>query len=115
MARPRVRSTQTASHWGVYRVNTDRDTGEVLGTEGVPFDRHPSPIQAALPDVVRDRMRIDQPYVREGYLRSGTDSRARRGAEAFVPVSWDRALDLVCEALVSARSRSGNESIYGGS
>jgi biotin/methionine sulfoxide reductase len=111
----RVRSTQTASHWGVYRVETDEDTGQVLGTGGVPFDRHPSPIQAALPGVVRDRLRIDQPYVREGYLRSGPGSRARRGAEAFVPVSWDRALDMVCRALLDAQERAGNESIYGGS
>jgi biotin/methionine sulfoxide reductase len=115
MAEPRTRTTQTASHWGVYRVTTSQDTGEVLGTSGVPFDRDPSPIQAALPDVVRDRLRIDQPYVREGYLRRGTASRTRRGAEAFVPVSWDRALDLVCQALLDARERGGNESLYGGS
>ncbi|HEY6493723.1 MAG TPA: molybdopterin-dependent oxidoreductase [Trebonia sp.] len=115
MAERPVRSTQTASHWGVYRVETDRDSGEVLGTGGVPFDREPSPIQAALPDVVHDRLRIDQPYVREGYLRAGQASRRRRGREAFVPVSWDRALDLVCQGLLDARERGGNESIYGGS
>ncbi|MET7996716.1 molybdopterin-dependent oxidoreductase [Amycolatopsis sp. NPDC005232] len=115
MSAQRRRSTQTASHWGVYRVETDRDTGEILATGGVPFDRDPSPLQAGLPQTVRDRMRIDQPYVREGYLRSRTASREQRGAEAFVPVSWDRALDLVCESLLDARERGGNESLYGGS
>ena len=111
----RVRTTQTASHWGVYRVETDRDSGEVLATAGVPFDRDPSPIQTALPEVVRDPLRIDRPYVREGYLRSGTASRARRGADPFVPVSWDRALNLVAGSLLEARAVGGNESIYGGS
>jgi biotin/methionine sulfoxide reductase len=107
--------TQTASHWGVYRVETDETTNEVLSTTGVPFDRHPSPIQASLPESVHDRLRIDQPYVREGYLRRRGDSREDRGREAVVPVSWEQALDLVCEALLEVRERLGNESIYGGS
>src|ERR1700754_4471111 len=115
MAARRTRSKQTASHWGVYRVETDRDTGEVVSTSGVPFDPDPSPIQAALPEVVRDRLRIDRPYVRAGYLHSAVASRERRGAEPFVPVSWDRALDLVIDALLAARAAGGNESLYGGS
>ncbi|WP_158891609.1 molybdopterin-dependent oxidoreductase [Amycolatopsis anabasis] len=110
-----TRTTQTASHWGVYRVETDVGTGEVVSTTGVPFDPDPSPIQASLPAVVRDRLRIDQPYVREGYLRGRGARRADRGREGFVPVSWDKALELVCEALLETRERLGNESIYGGS
>ncbi|HZU01890.1 MAG TPA: hypothetical protein VFA10_19620 [Ktedonobacteraceae bacterium] len=62
----RRKTTQTASHWGVYTVETDQHTHEVLSTGGVPFDPHPSPIQASLPEVVHDSLRIDQPYVREG-------------------------------------------------
>jgi biotin/methionine sulfoxide reductase len=115
MAARRIRSTQTASHWGVYRVEVDEETDDVVGTSGASFDPDPSPLQATLPELVRDRMRIEVPHVREGYLRHGTASRQRRGAEAFVPVSWDRALDLVCQALLDARERGGNESLYGGS
>lgn len=70
----RRRSTQTASHWGVYRVETDRETGEILSTDGVAFDRDPSPLQAGLPQTVHDSLRIDRPYVREDYLRSRTMS-----------------------------------------
>ncbi len=109
------RTTQTASHWGVYRVQTDDATGEIVSTTGVPFDPDPSPIQASLPAVVRDRLRIDQPYVREGSLRRRGASRGDRGRESFVPVGWDQALELVCEALLDTRERLGNESIYGGS
>jgi biotin/methionine sulfoxide reductase len=106
---------QTASHWGVYTVETDPRTHDVLTTNGVPFDPHPSPIQMSLPEVVHDALRIDQPYVREGYLRSRGASRAERGAEAFVPIGWDDALDLVCQTLLETRERHGNASIYGGS
>jgi biotin/methionine sulfoxide reductase len=109
------KTTQTASHWGVYTVETDQRTHEVLETRGVSFDPHPSPLQASLPEVVHDSLRIDQPYVREGYLRSRGASRAERGSEGFVPIGWDDALDLVCEALLKARDQHGNESIYGGS
>lgn len=110
-----TRTSQTASHWGVYRVETDVETHDVVSVEGVAYDPEPSPISSSLPEVVRDRMRIDRPYVREGYLRARGASRAERGSESFVPVDWDVALDLACEALLDARERLGNESIYGGS
>ena len=113
--RRRTRTTQTASHWGVYQVETDEATGEIVGTRGVPFDPDPSPIQPGLPAVVRDRLRIETPYVRAGYLRRRGASRANRGRDDFVPVSWDEALGLVSEALLDTRERLGNESIYGGS
>ncbi|WP_279582910.1 molybdopterin-dependent oxidoreductase [Fodinicola feengrottensis] len=102
---------QTASHWGVYSVETDRATHEIRGVDGVSYDPHPSPIQASLPETVHGRLRIDQPYVREGYLRST----GRRGADAYVPISWEEALDLVATALLETREKHGNESIYGGS
>jgi biotin/methionine sulfoxide reductase len=107
--------TQTASHWGVYQVETDPETHQVLSVGGVPFDPDPSPIERTLPDVVRSGLRIDRPYVREGYLRSRTASRRNRSGEGFVPVSWDQACDLICDALLEAREEFGNESIYGGS
>jgi biotin/methionine sulfoxide reductase len=99
----------------VYQVETDEVTGEIVATTGVPFDPDPSPMQSGLPSVVRDRLRIDTPYVREGYLRRRGVSRGDRGRDSFVPVSWDAALELVAEAVLDTRERFGNESIYGGS
>jgi hypothetical protein len=110
-----TKSTQTASHGGVYRVETDPQTHQVLSAGGVPFDPAPSPIERSLPDVVHSGLRIDRPYVREGCLRSRTASRRNRGAEGFVPVSWDQAFDLIRDALLEVREEFGNESIYGGS
>jgi biotin/methionine sulfoxide reductase len=109
------KQTQTASHWGVYNVETDR-FGRIVGTTPFALDPNPSPIAAALPQVVRDPLRIDRPYVRESFLRSPqSPSGAKRGQERFVPVSWDSALDLVASTLGRVKSRYGNPSIYGGS
>jgi protein gp88 len=41
MSKRPIRTTQTASHWGVYRVETDEATDEVVSTTGVPFDPDP--------------------------------------------------------------------------
>ncbi|RYH58595.1 MAG: Asp-tRNA(Asn)/Glu-tRNA(Gln) amidotransferase GatCAB subunit C, partial [Alcaligenaceae bacterium] len=109
------RSVQTASHWGVYRVETNSDRNTVLNSGPVAFDPHPSPLQAGLPQVVHDKLRIDQPYIREGYLRSRGHSREQRGSEPFVPVSWDVALGLVADSFAEARALHGNRSVYGGS
>ncbi len=104
----------THSHWGAFVA--DVEDGRLVGVR--PFDRdpHPSPLIEAWPDMVTAPTRIRQPMVREGYLTAepGGDRR-RRGAEAFVPVSWDRALDLVAQALADTKARAGNSAIFGGS
>ena len=107
------RFTQTASHWGVYNVETD-ECGDIVG--GSPFegDSHPPAYLFGLPEIVRGTLRIDQPYIREGYLRAREKSR-NRGGDSFVPVSWDHALRVVAEALSRVKSEFGNEAIYGGS
>jgi biotin/methionine sulfoxide reductase len=108
------RTIQTASHWGVYSVEVSA-SGEFAST--IPFGSDPSPsaLIGSLPDMVRSPLRIDQPYVRSGYLKNRERSMQGRGAEAFVPVSWDTALDLVVDGMQRIRSEHGNESIYGGS
>src|SRR5262249_31681626 len=67
------------------------------------------------PELVHDRLRIRRPFVREGFLRARGLSRQQRGAEAFVPVGWDQALDLVATEIRRVKAEFGNESIYGGS
>ena len=52
----------------------------------------------------------------QGYLKKGKDSdRTGRGAEPFVPVDWDSALDLVANELARVREAHGNTSIFAGS
>ncbi|MEU7768676.1 molybdopterin-dependent oxidoreductase [Nocardia sp. NPDC049190] len=58
--------------------------------------------------------RIDQPYVRRGWLENGPGA-APRGAEPFVPVSWERALKLLSGELGRVYQQHGAEAVYGGS
>lgn len=53
--------------------------------------------------------------MRAGYLRQRERSNEGRGADAFVPVSWDEALTLIVEGLERIKAAHGNEAIYAGS
>ena len=100
------------SHWGAYRVSA-RD-GRITGVAPFEHDPEPSPMIASIPGAVHHESRIEQPMVRAGYLENGHASdTAGRGVEPFVPVSWDRALDLVADELARVRETHGNSAIYG--
>ena len=104
---------QTASHWGVYNVHTE--AGEIVGVSAFKDDPAPTNLMHSLPEMVRSGLRVDQPYVRSGYLKTREASRASRGCEPFVPVNWETALDLVEEGLRRVKAEFGNDAIYGGS
>lgn len=106
------RTVQTASHWGVYDVEIDAG-GEIVATRPFEADANPASFVGSLPEMVRGPLRVDRPYVRAGYLQDRTAPR-RRGAEPFVPVSWETALDLVASELWRVKSEYGNEAIYAG-
>jgi biotin/methionine sulfoxide reductase len=108
------RSVQTASHWGVYDVIVD-DGGKVIGSKPFGRDPNPSRLLDGLPELAQSGHRIDQPYARETFLRQRGKSRQNRGGDRFVPISWDKALDIVTDEVRRVTSTFGNESIYGGS
>jgi biotin/methionine sulfoxide reductase len=102
------------SHWGAFEAQIDNGVLESV----LPFkrDRNPSPLIASIPSAVYSPNRITDPMVRKGYLERGIGDRTRkRGAEPFVSVSWDHALDLVAEALRVTKTDHGNQAIFGGS
>jgi biotin/methionine sulfoxide reductase len=105
--------TQTASHWGVFNVETAN--GEILGTTLFSRDTRPASYVGSLPETVRHELRIERLHVRESYLRHREKAPRNRGSEAFVPVSWEVALDLIEDELRRVKDRYGNEAIYGGS
>ncbi len=107
-----IRSIQTASHWGVYNVTTDGQ-GKILNTAPFATDPHPASFVNGLPEIVRSPLRIDQPYIRSGYLRTRTGK--GRGGDSFVPASWETALKLAADELARVKTEHGNEAIYGGS
>lgn len=110
----KVVTIPTGSHWGTYEV--DVADGRIRDVRPSPHDPDPTPLHRALPDIVEHEVRLRFPAVRESYLKSGIKSdRARRGAEPFVRVSWDQALDLVAAEIERVKREHGNESIFGGS
>ncbi|MGE3619230.1 MAG: molybdopterin-dependent oxidoreductase [Acidimicrobiia bacterium] len=112
---PVTRRTPTAAHWGAYEAEV-RD-GRLVGLRPFADDPDPSPIGAGIVDALRDDVRITAPMARAGWLervRGGRD-RGRRGADPFVRLGWDEALDLVAAEIDRVRDRHGNEAIYGGS
>ena len=101
------------AHWGAFRAEVE--DGRVVGV--LPFERDadPSPLLDNIPAAVHSAARIAQPMVREGWLARGPGNGAGRGHEPFVPVSWDKALDLVAGELARVKRDYGNGAIMGGS
>lgn len=101
----------TMTHWGSY--HADVVDGRLLGLSSFAKDSDPSQIGGFDPAVLHAPSRIRTPMVRAGFLdRRGSKG---RGEDAFVPVSWNDAYDLVASELSRIRDRHGNEAIFGGS
>ena len=105
------RGTPTSTHWGNYDVEVS--DGAVVALHPVADDPDPSPIGAGMPLAQNHAGRIERPAVRRGWLE-GRGGEAR-GADAFVEVGWDEALDLAARELARVKQEHGNASIYGGS
>jgi biotin/methionine sulfoxide reductase len=113
----KIHSTPPAlngSHWGAFEpVVVD---GRV--TEARPFARDPDPSQLlrSIPGALHHHSRIAQPCVRTGWLEHGPGgARDRRGADRYVPVTWERALDLIADEIKRVIRDRGNQAIYAGS
>ena len=105
---------RTSTHWGDFVADV-RD-GSVQAVRPADGDTNPSPIGQSLLDSQDRGCRIDQPYVRRGYLEDrGRSDGTMRGVDPFVAVSWDEALDIAAEALRSTVAEHGNQAIFGGS
>ncbi|WP_457033244.1 molybdopterin-dependent oxidoreductase, partial [Kitasatospora sp. P5_F3] len=105
--------TPSTSHWGAYRVRPLAGGGvEVLPHPGDPS---PSPLLGGVAGSLRHPTRVARPAVRAGWLEHGPGPSTRRGAEPFVEVEWERALDLVAAELARVRGEHGNQAVFGGS
>jgi biotin/methionine sulfoxide reductase len=102
------------SHWGAF----EPVVVEGRVTEARPFakDPDPSPLLQSIPDALHHHSRVTQPAVRAGWLEHGAGgARDRRGADRYVPVSWERALDLIADEIKRVIRERGNQAIYAGS
>src|SRR5436305_161335 len=102
-----------SSNWGVFEAEVQ--DGQVVSVHPYPYDAHPSPLLANIPDSVRHPTRISQPMVRAGWLDYGAGPSTQRGKEPFVLVSWETATDLLAAELRRVSERHGPQAIYGGS
>jgi biotin/methionine sulfoxide reductase len=102
------------SHWGTFTAEVE--DGRLVGVRPFAKDPDPSPIIHSIAEAVYDESRVHQPMVRKGWLDHGPGgNREKRGAEPFVAVPWDEALDLVAAEVDRVRTEHGNQAIFGGS
>jgi len=112
MTAPRTRAT--SSHWGAFKVTT-RD-GRITAVSPFEADSDPPQISAVLPEAVHHRSRVARPAVRRGWLEGGPErARDKRGADGFVELPWDEALDIAATELARVQKIYGNQAIFGGS
>src|SRR4051794_32433877 len=105
-----------SAHWGAFSV-TVHGTGRAHEIAVVPHPRdpHPSALLANIPASVSHRARIARPMIRRGWLERGQGPDRRRGADDFVPVSWDTALDRLAAELRRVYAKHGPHAVFGGS
>ena len=105
-----IRRYPTLCHWGAYTAVVEDDRF----VRAEPFVRDPAPprLLEAMPELVYSQTRVARPSVREGWLRHR--DRNRTGADRYVEVEWDTALDLVAGELARVRAKHGASGIFGG-
>jgi biotin/methionine sulfoxide reductase len=108
-----VQLVRNHSHWGAFFAQVE--DGRIVGVLPFEHDPDPSDLIEAIPASVHSTTRIATPMVRAGWRAGGAGNRDGRGREPFVPVSWDRALDLVAGEIARVKASSGNAAIMGGS
>ncbi len=107
------KSVMHSSHWGSFRAIV-RD-GRLIGVKPFERDSNPSDITEAILDAPYADCRIARPSVRKGWLERGPEAGAIRGAEPFVEVPWDEALDIASGELRRIMDETGPSGIFGGS
>src|ERR1700712_5072571 len=102
-----------STHWGAYDAIVEN--GELIEVRPYRLDSDPSPLLGNIAGSVRHQTRVAQPMVRQGWLERGAGPDDRRGAEPFVPVSWETATELLATEFRRVYGEHGPESVYGGS
>jgi biotin/methionine sulfoxide reductase len=111
MTAPDVKSH--LSHWGAF--DAEVSDGDQITIHPFADDPNPSPLLTNIPDSVRHPTRVSQPMIRAGWLEHGPGPTDRRGAEEFVPISWDQVIDLLAGELRRVYRDHGPEAVFGGS
>lgn len=101
-----------SSHWGAFSARWHEGR---LDVRPYPGDPDPSPLLGNLEASLRNPARIAQPMVRRGWLERGPGPDAARGRDEFIPMEWDRVLDLLAAELGRVKAAHGPGAVFGGS
>ena len=101
------------SHWGAYDAIVEGD--ELVKIQPFERDPNPSPVLDNIASSARHATRIAQPMIRSGWLEHGPGPTDRRGADPYVPVSWERLTELLAGDLARVYRDFGASAVYGGS
>mgnify|MGYP006421057297 FL=1 len=104
---------KTATQWGVFDIEVL--DGKIAGVQGITADPAPAPMGQNILDGIQHDKRIRRPAIRSGWLHGSNRDRAKRGADKFLEVPWDEALDIAAEELARVIKEHGNTSIFAGS
>lgn len=107
----------SASHWGPFRAVVK--DGVLIGIQPVPeLDAMPNKmLTQGLLERTYHKTRVKYPMVRKSYLADpmGDIKPHLRGKEPFVRVSWDEALALTANAVLTTAEQHGNEALFSAS
>ncbi len=101
----------TATHWGIVRPQVE--DGRLVCLKPFEHDYAPTPNIGSLAHLPYSQSRIRHPMVRESYLKSGPASREMRGADSWVRVGWDQALDMVAAEMRRTYDTWGPSAMFG--
>ena len=102
---------RTATQWGVYDVDVEDE--RIIAVHGIGADPAPSAVGQNLKDAIQHPLRIDQPYIRKGWLDER--DRAHRGDDEFVAVSWEEGTRIAAAEIRRVIDEHGNSAIFAGS
>jgi biotin/methionine sulfoxide reductase len=109
-----ARSTRShLSHWGAFDAVVEGE--RLVAVQPFEHDPNPSPVLGNIAGSVRHPTRVAQPMVRSGWLEGGPGPSDKRGAEPFVPVSWERVIELLSRELRRVYGQRDASAVYGGS
>jgi biotin/methionine sulfoxide reductase len=101
-----------SSHWGAFLARVEDGRVRVRAH---PDDPDPAPLLSNIEAAADSAARVTSPAFRRGWLKNGPGADSSRGADAFVEVPWDEALDICAGELERVYRDHGAEAVYGGS
>ena len=102
------------SHWGAFKAEVE--AGQLVSAYPLCGSGADAEMIGAIPELVYSSKRVNQPFVREGWLKNrGNFNGVNRGYDRMVPISWQEVLLLVSDELARVRDIYGYKSIFAGS